>query len=231
VTETGERCVGFEGQLRHLLGLGVLLAGLAGASRLPGFFDGELLGFSTRAWVVAAVANAVAHQTYVCLCWRLELHGRHLTRVFGRAAFGIYAAGFAVLLLARPSLVTGLAIANAGSLPIDAGPARAISAVLLVPVLYLGYSVRRYFGFRRAMGIDHFDPSYRDAPLVREGIFRFTSNAMYSFAFLLLWVLACYFRSTAALCVALFSHLYIWVHYFCTERPDMKRIYGGESAT
>jgi hypothetical protein len=34
-------------------------------------------------------------------------------------------------------------------------------------------------------------------------------------------------RSRAALVVALFSHLYICVHYFCTEKPDMKRIYGG----
>jgi hypothetical protein len=49
---------------------------------------------------------------------------------------------------------------------------------------------------------------------------------MYTFAFLLLWLPGCYFRSTAALCVALFSHLYIWVHYFCTEKPDMVRIYG-----
>ena len=22
------------------------------------------------------------------------------------------------------------------------------------------------------------------------------------------------------------SHAYIWVHYFCTERPDMRLIYG-----
>ena len=31
-----------------------------------------------------------------------------------------------------------------------------------------------------------------------------------------------------ALVVALFSHAYIWVHYFCTDRPDMKLIYGSE---
>ena len=32
----------------------------------------------------------------------------------------------------------------------------------------------------------------------------------------------------AALVVAMFSHLYIWVHYICTERPDMRLIYGHE---
>ena len=31
--------------------------------------------------------------------------------------------------------------------------------------------------------------------------------------------------SWAALVVAFFSHAYIWVHYLCTERPDMRLIY------
>ena len=30
----------------------------------------------------------------------------------------------------------------------------------------------------------------------------------------------------AALVVAMFSHAYIWVHYFCTERPELRVIYG-----
>jgi len=63
-------------------------------------------------------------------------------------------------------------------------------------------------------------------PLVRKGIFRFTDNGMYLYAFLLFWSIAIYFSSTAALLVALFSHLYIWVHYYCTEQPDMEYIYG-----
>ena len=41
-----------------------------------------------------------------------------------------------------------------------------------------------------------------------------------------LWVPALWLASMAALCVALFNHLYIWVHYYSTELPDMKRIYG-----
>lgn len=32
--------------------------------------------------------------------------------------------------------------------------------------------------------------------------------------------------SPAAILVAAFQHVYIWVHYFCTELPDMRRIYG-----
>jgi len=33
-------------------------------------------------------------------------------------------------------------------------------------------------------------------------------------------------RSEAALVAALFNHLYIWVHFYFTELPDMKFIYG-----
>ncbi len=97
-----------------------------------------------------------------------------------------------------------------------------------MPAIYTLYSVVRYFGITRACGIDHFDPSYPDLPMVRDGIFRFTSNAMYTFAFLLLWAIAVAAASWATLVVAMFSHAYIWVHYFCTERPDMRLIYGHE---
>ncbi|MGB6364439.1 MAG: methyltransferase, partial [Thermoanaerobaculia bacterium] len=100
----------------------------------------------------------------------------------------------------------------------------------LAPAIYLFYSVKRYFGFERAFGIDHFDASYRTRPFVRKGIFRFTSNGMYIFGFFILWVPGLWFASVAALCVALFNHLYIWVHYFSTELPDIRRIYG-EPAT
>ena len=61
---------------------------------------------------------------------------------------------------------------------------------------------------------------------MRNGIFRLTRNGMYVYGFLLLWASALWFASLAALAVALFNHLYIWVHYFATERPDMVRIYG-----
>jgi hypothetical protein len=32
--------------------------------------------------------------------------------------------------------------------------------------------------------------------------------------------------SQAALLAALFNHLYIWVHYYSTELPDIRHIYG-----
>jgi hypothetical protein len=102
---------------------------------------------------------------------------------------------------------------------------RALAVVALIPALYLFYSVKRYFGFKRAFGIDHFDPSYRSMPFVRKGIFRFNSNGMYVFGFLLIWVPGLWWASEAALVAALFNHVYIWLHYYATERPDMRRIY------
>ena len=49
---------------------------------------------------------------------------------------------------------------------------------------------------------------------------------MYWYAFLLFWAIAVGFKSSAALTVAAFSHLYIWVHFHATEKPDMNYLYG-----
>ena len=101
-----------------------------------------------------------------------------------------------------------------------------LALVLAIPVIYLFYSVARYFGFRRALGIDHFDQSYRHKPLVSKGIYRISGNAMYVYGLLILWIPGLLTASSPALLVALFSHIYIWVHYYTLEKPDMIRIYG-----
>ncbi|MHC4514715.1 MAG: methyltransferase [Planctomycetota bacterium] len=217
----------FERQLLHWAALLVLLAGLYMASGIEGFWDGGFLGVDTSAWIVVAVVLPIAHQLFVWFCWRTELHARLLTRLLGTAAFRYYAFVFFVLIVARPIVILGLAIANRNSLDADPVVMNVLAVIVAIPTVYLFYSVRRYFGFRRALGIDHFDPGYRSLPLVRKGIFRFTRNGMYTFGILVLWIPGLCLCSTAALAVALFSHLYIWVHYYCTEKPDMARIYGG----
>ncbi len=216
----------FERQLAHLISLALLVGGLCLARGIEGFTTGEFLGLGTDTWVWLNAANAAAHQIFVWFCWRTELHGGLMTRLFGKAAFLLYAVVFSVLILVRPLLITALAYANRGTLPLDRTVAAILAVACTLPAAYLGYSIKRYFTFRRALGIDHFDGAYRSAPLVRKGIFRWTSNAMYTYGFLLLWAPAVGFRSVAALCVAAFSHIYISVHYACTEKPDMNRIYG-----
>ena len=49
---------------------------------------------------------------------------------------------------------------------------------------------------------------------------------MYTFGLLVVWLPGLLAASKTALLSAAFSHVYIWVHYYCTERPDMRRIYG-----
>jgi len=149
-----------------------------------------------------------------------------MSKKFGDKGFKIYKKGFAVLILSRPVLITLLAIANANTVYINPVFSYVLSFILFIPVVYLMYSVRKYFGFDRAFGIDHFHPEkYKNAPMIKAGIFKYTDNAMYIVGFFLLWIPGILFQSKAALLVVLFNHLYIWVHYYFTELPDIKVIY------
>ena len=88
------------------------------------------------------------------------------------------------------------------------------------------FCVARYFGMKRATGADHFDESYRSKPFVKKGIFKYSRNSMYTFGLLLVWVPGILAESRAAILLAAFNHAYVWVHYFCLEKPDIRRIYG-----
>jgi protein-S-isoprenylcysteine O-methyltransferase Ste14 len=216
----------FEKQLWHYLLLPVLLTGLVIISSTEGFLRGDFLNVSTRTWFLLAAAIPILHQFYVWFCWRTQLHYSLITRLFGRAGFVIYSIIFLIFLISRLTLLLFLAISNKNSL--DANPILlyGLSIVFWSLGLYVFYSIQKYFTLRRAMGVDHFDPSYRGAGLVRKGVFKYTPNAMYTVGLLFLWIPGLLFSSKAALAVVLFSHIYIWIHYYCTEKPDMKRIYG-----
>ena len=216
----------FEKQWLHGSLLAALLAGLVVLSGFDAVRSGQLWGITTPVWFWLAAAAPVLHQVYVWFCWRTQLHGSLLTRTLDALGFPLYAAGFSILGIARVALVFALAVSNRDTLQANPSALKLLALIALIPATYLFYSVNRYFGFRRAFGIDHFDEGYRSLPFVRKGIFRFTRNGMYVYGFLLLWVPAFWFASLAALSIALFNHLYIWVHYFATELPDMKRIYG-----
>ena len=216
----------FERQGRHLLLLVVLVGAIGALAQYVDAWDGQYRGASTQTWFWLAIGSAVVHQGWVWLCWRLELHTQWLSGTFGPAGFRLYAAGFALAALARIVLLVAVATSNQHTLPVSETVLDVIATVLLVPIAYLFYSVARYFTFPRALDIDHLDPSYRTKPLERRGIFRFTRNGMYTFGLLLVWLPGLYAASKAALLAALFHHTYIWVHYACTELPDMRRIYG-----
>ena len=216
----------FEKQWLHAFSLVLLIAGMVWVAGYNGVRGGQLWGITTPVWIWLAVAIAIAHQIYVWLCWRTQLHASLLTRALGNLGFPLYAVGFSIFGISRVVVVFWVAMSNQGTWAVNAVVLKIMAIILLVPALYLFYSVGCYFGYRRAFGIDHFDSSYRSKPFERRGIFRFTRNGMYTFGFFLLWVPAFWWASLAALSIALFNHLYVWVHYLATERPDMKRIYG-----
>lgn len=204
------------GQGLHSCGLAALLAMTwLGWSRL-----GEPV--APAFWI--AVAVPIVHQVFVWLAWRLELRSGATSRTIG---FTGYVASFFVLFGGRFVALVALAWFDRGSMGITLLPRAVVTAMLLLPGLYAMISVMRYFGMQRAAGADHFDPKFRQLPLVTRGIFRFTNNGMYVYAFMLFWAVGVGFDSSAALLVAAFSHAYIWVHFFATEQPDMRFIYEG----
>jgi hypothetical protein len=149
-----------------------------------------------------------------------------MSRLLGNKGFKLYKAGFAILILSRPVTITLLAISNAMTVEMTPTTSYVTSGILLIPAIYLFYSVAKYFGMNRAFGIDHFHPEeYQNEPFVKQGIFKYTSNGMYIYGFFILWIPGVLLQSEAALALALFNHLYIWVHYYFTELPDIKVIY------
>lgn len=212
----------------HLLILIALLFLLQSFSKMDAtFLEGAFYGIKTQYWCLFALSSAILHQFYVLVCWRSELYYKSLTNLFGEQAFKRYKLGFALLILSRPVTITFLAISNAQTIEMNTSVSYVLSGSLFLPVLYLFYSVRIYFGIDRAFGIDHFDPeTYKQIPMVKQGIFQYTPNAMYIVGFLALWIPGILLQSKGALVMALFHHIYIWVHYYFTELPDMKTIYG-----
>jgi len=175
-------------------------------------------------WI--AFLMPVLHQIFVWIAWRLELQSSTISKTIG---FRAYLVIFFVLFGARFISLGLLAWLDRASLNMSEAPRVLITIVLTVLSVYAIYSVHRYFGLARAAGADHFEDRYRKIPFVKQGIFRFTSNGMYIYAFLVFWAIGVGFNSSAALIIAGFSHAYIWVHYFATEKPDMDYIYNSKS--
>jgi len=215
----------FDKQIYHYTALIFMVLGVYALAD-DAALSGQLLGVSTITWLWLSIAVPVLHQVYVWFVWRSQLKYSLISRIFGENGFIVYIIGFTVLFASRLMFIILLSLSNQNSIALSPVFSYALSIIFTLLSGYLFYSVRMYFGFKRAYGIDHFDESYRRMPFVREGIFKYTSNAMYTFGFLILWVPGLIFFSKAALLVACFNHIYIWVHYYTTELPDIRFIYG-----
>ncbi|MDG2340702.1 MAG: methyltransferase [Paracoccaceae bacterium] len=212
-----------EGQPQHL---GIALLLIVGACSLLEPSADKLLGLSAVGWAQWSIALALIHQIMVAKVFRLQLHRNMMTRLFGKNDMKIWGAMFMPLLAVRP--LTLIMVGAADTVPIWQNPLPLTIAgwALVVPAAWALYSTFVFFTIPRALGGDHFRDEIAEMPLVNSGAFKYTSNAMYGVAFLGLWAIALIFNSWNALIVALFQHTYIWVHMYCTEQPDMRRIYG-----
>ena len=217
----------FRHQIWHLLSIILLIFSIQlYTSNNPEILVGSFWSVSTKSWFWLAIAVPIVHQVYVWLVWRLELYLRAFTKRFGvKRSFKIYAVGFSILFSSRLLIIVILAISNKDTLYFKPITAYIIAALITPFVIYLFYSVKKYFTIERAYGMDHFDKNYSE-PYVKKGIFKYTDNGMYVFGLMILYLPGLLLLSEAALLAALFNHIYIWVHYYFTERPDMVEIYG-----
>jgi len=220
----------FKYQHWHFLALLLLLSViyflvLEDASITLGRFSGK----SSKTWFILAILSPILHQIYVLICWRLELFYQSISKTFGQNGFTIFKIGFAILIFSRLLTIILLSMSNTNTLHFNQNMAYVLALLFSIPSVYLFYSVKKYFGMDRAFGIDHFQPkALSNLPFVKKGIFKYTSNGMYIYGFLILYIPGLLFLSKAAILAALFNHMYIWVHYYFTELPDIKTIYGDQ---
>ena len=148
------------------------------------------LGISAKNWFLFSMLTPLLHQGYVWLCWRSELCWKTISQTVG---FKPYAVIMIIIGILRLSGI-GLSFADYGSWFTPGWVAWSVSMLFFIPFIYTIYSIKKYFGFMRATGIDHFDPSYKDKPFERRGIFKWSSNAMYTFAIPVIFWFCLFFR-------------------------------------
>lgn len=214
-----------EGQPQHA-GLAVLLSAGACALMIAPTGDARFFGLSALGWATVSIALAILHQAIVAFVFRLQLHRNLLSHLFGDRDMHIWRIIFLPLLIVRPITVFLTGWAD----PVSIGMAQPIEwligGLFLALAIWGMHSVLTHFTIRRALGGDHFRDEIAALPLVRKGLFKYTDNAMYGVVFLGLWGIALLCDSWNALVLAFFQHCYIWVHMYCTEKPDMEWIYG-----
>ena len=211
----------FKGQIWHLGGtiilfyIGFQFADLE--NNTNSFF-----GFNALNWFLIAMFIPLIHQIYVWICWRSELCWKSVSNTIG---FKGYVILFFILIISRLSAIV-LCFVDYGSLYKPSLIAWIISIIIFIPGAYTMYSVKKYFGFLRAAGADHFYPEYRNMPFEKRGIFKWTPNAMYVFAIGIPFAFAIATGSKSMFIVAIYTYISIWLHYCFTEKEDFKIIYG-----
>ena len=210
----------------HLLGYVVLGGILAYAMQAGSGLHGRAWGLSTAELVAASWVLAGIFQFGGALVWRLELYHGAIQKWFGRAGFIAFGTVFPVVGITRMLLVIPIAQSTRDGMTLHPALFWTLILVPMPLILWACHSVLAYFSFRRAIGADHFDPSYRNRTLETRGIFKYIRNPMYAVILLLIYHPGLFFESWFGLLAAACHHSLVWLHYFCTEKPDLREIYG-----
>lgn len=212
----------FRGQVQHAMIAALLTIGTCSLLRDSG---GSFLGVGTMTWAYITIAIGLFHQSIVAVVFRLQLHFNIMVRLFGDNSLKVWGAIFLPFLGGRPLLLIIVGIADYNSLGGNRTMQLIAGALLMLLIAYTMHSVLKYFTISRALGGDHFFDEYLNMPLVNQGAFKYTGNAMYTFIFTGMWGFGLLLGSWNAIVLALFYHAYIWVHMYCTEDPDMRILY------
>ena len=182
-----------------------------------------------------AVAIPSIHQLYVAFSFRSELYFRTFTKLCNGStstAFNLHKIIFFSLFCSR-MIFTVLLAKNTKdtAFQTNSTSSRILRYLGLTfcasSAFWVFYSITRYFGYSRATGMDHFYPQKcKSMGFVRKGVYKYVNNAQYKLGLTALYLPGLYFKSKNALIVAALNHTLIWLHYYCTELPDLKTIYG-----
>ena len=181
----------------------------------------SFLGLNSYQWLITYIWIHIFHMAYVWICWRSELLWKSISNLIG---FKSYLFGFFVLILSRLFFLI-IPFLDYGSLYTPNLISYLVSTILFIPIIYTFYSVKKFFGFKRAAGIDHFDESYKNIPFEKRGIFKWFSNSMYMFGLLLPFTIAILSGSQIVFIVGIYTYIGGWLHFFATEKPNIKYIY------
>lgn len=213
------------GQDWHLALLVLLLTTLNLALRhYPVTGQDPLFGTATETWVWLGTGAAVLHHLYLVILQRVELAtGWFKENAPSYAHLAFLADNLLFAMLRTGTLVmAAMAGKDAIYLPFNL---RLILA-LAFPVAYLLLAAHGRLPKPPAPAKSLFHPEAGFAAgkstwsgekyLARRRFFYHLLTPLFYLPGLLT-------ASNAALLLALFSHLYLWVHYFCTEVPDSRR--------
>ena len=171
-------------------------------------------------WISAGIFHA-----WILFFWRLEFYRGKIKKWFGKRRFLIFKIGFIIFGLTALLTIIPVSYLSKNTLQISLFLKIILLSLSTPFILWALYSVIFYFGINRAFGADHFFAEYRKGVFVKKGTFKYFPNSMYTLVLLILYHPGILFESFFGLIFAFCHHLFIWTHYYCTEKPDLKEIY------